>query len=455
MKPFGEQLGLGLRYSFARNLFRVGPEAATFTGLMAGSATISVSDASTVLQNANIKNRVRFENLGPGMRYGFARNMFRPGPEASTAPLTGSMSFTISTGGALGAALTGSTSISTTTAGGLITNLMRGASVLRFTTSGDFATATVDLDASGAVSFGGTASLIDANAGVSAITGSTTISFSDPATVLTNFQFDGSGAIAFAGTGDLGGSLGRLRSVEEIGFFTSGSLTDISIPVVPGSGIGVVLGRGFRRWGWPVAAMLTVPPTSTTSLGAITGSTTITFAQGSIELDNQADIEGSTTITFGSSSTLDNVGGPGTVEITGSTSIAFTDPSTVMIGVNGIEGDTIVRFTTFGAANGRTRLVSSEEIEFTSAAFLRANAAIEGSTNISFDVSATYLDNIGVNLITGSTNITFDMSAAGDIRYISWQEETDKSGGWTKESEKAPGWTKESSDSGSWMKEAV
>ena len=392
-------------------------------GVLAGSTSIVTSDAATTISDANAASvPSKLQGLGRKLRYRFDNRLgFSPSVlTANVARFYG------------------------------IQRLV-AATVVRYGSVADLTPAIGRLEGSTSIVTSDVSVIEDANAGVASLAGSTTITFADPATEITSFQFDGSTAITFGGTADITPSRGRLRGTSSDSFTLSGSIFDAGKP--PAHGVGTVLGQPFRQWGTPVAIVLSTPPTSTTAQGEIAGSATITFGQAS-DLSAPAALAASANITFGDQTTLDNVGGPGTVAITGSTSITFGDSAT-LIAVDPIAGTAIIRFLPSASVKGNSRLVGTEEIQFSTTGVIRADASIEGSTLIQSSLRATYLDNIGVNLITGSTSIIFSDSVRGDITNVSWQKESGESGSWTKETEETDGWTKETADSGNWMKEAV
>jgi len=313
-------------------------------------------------------------------------------------------------------------------------------------------TATGHITGSAAITFGDAANLSDANSGVNAITGSSAITFGSSSVIANgNFRMQGTATITFGGTGDATPSKGRIRAHSTTTFTSASELIDIGQP--PSYWVGLPLAAGFRRWGAPSVAALSPRIIATTSLGALTGHATIQFGS-TTDLSAPAALAASEPITFGTHAVLANVGGPGTVQITGSSSITFSS-ATTLISVKPMTGTALIRFINSGSVKGKTRLVAEEPITFTGSAAVRANTHIEGTAPINFDVRATYLDNIGVDLIYGSCSIVFSSNVVGDVRYVKWQPEDRKGGAWGEQVSSTKSWVKSGQKTGTWDEEST
>jgi hypothetical protein len=205
-----------------------------------------------------------------------------------------------------------------------------------------------------------TLALRPAAAGVDAISGSTSLTFTN------------SGALK--GTGALSGAL-------TTAFTTAGIL----------KGAGALSG----------STSLTFSTSATGQLVAsASGSTSLTFSPSGT-LTGAGALSGSLSLAFTPSGTLTGAGA-----LAGSSSVTFT-PTGALVGSGALSGSTTLAFTTSGDLEGTQASGASSSFSFTTSGTLTGSGALSGSASFAFTASASLG---GSAALAGSTSLTFDAS---------------------------------------------
>jgi len=188
----------------------------------------------------------------------------------------------------------------------------------------------------------------EASGGGGALTGSSTLTFSQSGTLTGAGALSGSTTVTFSQSGTLTGS-GALSGSSTVTFSPTSTLTGAGALVGSAtfrfSPSGAIAGAGALAG----STTVTFSPTGTltdSASGGLTGAATLTFTP-TATLTGSGALSGSTTLTFAQSGALTGAGA-----LAGASTIAFTPSGTLADGGNALIGATTITFTVTGALSG-------------------------------------------------------------------------------------------------------
>jgi hypothetical protein len=210
----------------------------------------------------------------------------------------------------------------------------------------------------------------------------------------------GSTTLTFSNSGALTGA-GALSGALTTAFTTAGIL----------KGAGALSG----------STALTFSTSATGRLvAAASGSTSLTFSTSGA-LTGAGALSGALALAFTPSGTLTGAGA-----LAGSSSVTFT-PTGALVGSGALSGSTTLAFTTSGNLEGQQASGASSSFSFTASGTLTGSGALSGSASFAFTASASLG---GSGALAGSTSLTFDASGVLTGEAVEPEPEAPRGGAW-------------------------
>lgn len=147
--------------------------------------------------------------------------------------------------------------------------------------------------------------------------------------------------------------------------------------------------------------------------GAMTGTSAIAFAVADANIIGDAPISGSSSLTFAVADAVVT----GFTQITGSSSLSFSTSTPELLGSGAMSGTSTLDFSTSATLTGTAELSGTSTLSFGIEGNLTglAPGAMSGTSSLSFSTSSASL--LGAGAMSGTSSLTFTAAQAGTVDY--------------------------------------